>query len=131
MLASKLYYLNKALHGFDCMYDTKMPDIFLVFHGVGTVLGKATYSDFLTVAHGVTVGNHRGKYPVLGKGVGLTAHSSIVGDCNIGDRVSVSVYTAIFERNIPADSVVFNDNSSVKFKASKNPHAQKVYNIDL
>ena len=39
---SKIYYLNKALHSFDCMYNTALPNIFLVLHGAGTMLGKAT-----------------------------------------------------------------------------------------
>src|SRR5260221_1769346 len=38
-IANKLYYLNRALHSFDCMYDTGLPDVFLVFHGAGTMLG--------------------------------------------------------------------------------------------
>jgi serine O-acetyltransferase len=29
-LANKLYYLNKTLHGFDCMYNTKLPNIFVM-----------------------------------------------------------------------------------------------------
>ena len=37
----KLFCLNKALHAFECMYDTLLPDIFFLSHTVGTVLGKA------------------------------------------------------------------------------------------
>jgi len=41
-LAGKLFYLNKALHAFNCMYDAELPAIFLLIHVVGTVLGKAS-----------------------------------------------------------------------------------------
>ena len=53
-LCNKLYYLNKALHGLDCMYDTKLPAIFLIFHGAGTMLGKAAYDDFLIVQEAIS-----------------------------------------------------------------------------
>jgi serine O-acetyltransferase len=132
-IASKLYYLNKTLHAFDCMYDTALPDIFLIFHGAGTVLGKAIYNDYFVSLQGCTIGSHKGKYPIIGKGVGLTAHSCIVGNCEIGDRVSVSIYTTVFEKNVPNDTTAFTDTSSGKvcFKPSKRPYAQQFFNIDL
>ncbi|OQP50816.1 hypothetical protein A4H97_03045 [Niastella yeongjuensis] len=132
-IGSKLYYLNKTLHAFDCMYDTALPDIFLIFHGAGTMLGKAAYSDYFVALQGCTVGSQKGKYPVIGKGVSLTAHSSIIGDCEIGDRVSVSMYTSIFEKNIPNDTTAFTDASSgaVCLKPTKRPYAQQFFNTDL
>ena len=102
-LCNKLYYLNKTLHAFDCMFDTKLPDIFLIFHGAGTMLGKATYGDYFVALQGVTIGSHKGKYPIIGKGVSLTAHSSIIGDCTISNNVSVSIHTTIFQKDIPAN----------------------------
>jgi serine O-acetyltransferase len=48
-LAAKLFYLNKALNGINVMYDTKLPDIFILIHCVGTVLGKAEYSNYFVV----------------------------------------------------------------------------------
>lgn len=130
-LASKFYYLNKALHAFDCMYDTALPDVFLVFHGTGTMLGKASYSDYFVALQGCTVGSHKGKYPVLGKGVSLTAHSSIVGDCSIGDRVSVSVHTTVFQRNVNSDTLLYNSHGEVLEKKSKVPYAQQFFIVDL
>ena len=132
-LANKLYYLNKSLHAFDCMYDTKLPDIFLVFHGAGTMLGKAHYSDYFVVLQGCTVGSQKGNYPFIDKGVGLTAHSSIIGNCHIGKRTSVSSYTSVFEKNIPEDSVVFknHDTGITQVKPGKNCYAQQFFNVDL
>jgi serine O-acetyltransferase len=129
-IASKLYYLNKALHGFDCMYDTKLPDIFLVFHGVGTMLGKATYNDFFVCLQGCTVGSNKGKYPFLGKGVALAANSSVIGECNVGNWSSISASSRIFETDIPDNSVVFlNNNGKVEIKPSKNPYSKHFFNI--
>jgi len=132
-LASKLYYLNKSLHGFDCMYDTQMPDIFLVFHGVGTMLGKASYSNFFVALQGCTVGSHKGNYPVFGNGVALTANSSVIGNCNIGDRVSIGAKALVFEKNIESDHSVFiNSNTgATDVKISGTAYAQQFFNVDL
>ncbi len=132
-LASKLYYLNKSLHGFDCMYDTQMPDIFLVFHGVGTMLGKASYSNFFVALQGCTVGSHRGNYPVFGSGVALTANSSVIGNCNIGDRVSIGAKALVFEKDIEKDNAVFINSSTgaTDVKSSGTAYAQQFFNVDL
>jgi len=132
-ICNKLYYLNKSLHGLDCMFDTKMPDIFLIFHGVGTMLGKAEYSDYFVVLHGCTVGSHKGKYPIMGKGVSLTANSSILGDCKIGNRVSIGSGTILFQKEISNDTSVAADAESgtLKFRESKSSYAQQFFNVDL
>lgn len=132
-LCSKLYYLNKSLHAFDCMYNTALPDIFLVFHGAGTMLGKATYADFFLVLQGCTVGSQRGDYPVLGKGVTLTANSSVIGKCMIGDRCTIGGRTMVFQKNMDNDSSAYIDvaTGALKFKSTGSCYAQQYFNIDL
>ncbi len=133
VLASKLYYLNKALHGFDCLYDTELPDIFLVFHGMGTMLGKAKYSDFFIAMQGCTVGtNDNIHYPVFGKGVALTAHTSVIGKCNIGEIVTISANTSIFKRDIPKKSLVYrnSENGMLIIKESDYHFIHKIYDMD-
>jgi serine O-acetyltransferase len=110
------------------MYDTNLPDIFLIFHGAGTMLGKAVYSDYFVVLQGCTVGMNRGKYPVIGKGVALTAHSSLIGDCVVGDNVTLSSYTNLIDKNIEANTVVYkNDDGAYGFKQSKNSYSAKFF----
>jgi serine O-acetyltransferase len=132
-LASKLYYLNKSLHGFDCMYNTELPDIFLVFHGVGTMLGKASYSDFFVALQGCTIGSHKGAYPILGKGVSLTANSSVIGNCTIGDRVNIATGVLVFDNNIENDSTIYRNNTTGanEIKRSNLSYAQQFFNVDL
>lgn len=131
-VCNKLYYLNKILHSLDCMYNTALPDIFLLFHSVGTMLGKATYSNFFVALQGCTVGSHKGKYPVFGTGVSLTAHSSVIGDCTIGKNVSISAHTNIFEMDIPDKSVVYkNQNGEFIINQSKNSYAQSFFNVPI
>lgn len=131
-LTNKLYCLNKALFAFDCMYNTNLPDIFIIFHGSGTMLGKAEYADYFIALQGCTVGSHKGKYPVLGQGVSLTAHSSIIGDCSIGNRVSIGSYSNVFESNVNSDTVVYRNNEGkIISNLSSNNYAQQFFNVDL
>ena len=128
----KLYYLNKALHGLDCMYDTQLPDIFFLQHCVGTVLGKATYANFFVASQGCTVGSHNGAYPVLGRGVALAAHASVIGDCTIGERVSIGSMTGVFQQHVPDDTAVYrNRDGAIIHRASKIPYAQRFFSVDL
>ena len=131
-LVSKLYYLNKALHAFDCVYDTPMPDIFLVFHGSGAVLGKAKYSDYFVAFQGTTIGAHAGKYPRLGRGVSLAAHSSIIGDCEIGNRVSIGSQAGVFKKDIADDHLVYRaEDGRLLVSARERCHAQLFFVDDL
>lgn len=129
ILSSKLYYLNKVFHGFDCMFDTELPDIFLVFHGVGTMLGKASYSDYFIVMQGCTVGSNNGKYPVLGKGVSLTANSSVIGNCSIGDMSTISTGALLFETDLDAGKVAFvnKDTGLVENRISKESYSKQFF----
>ncbi|MDD4601162.1 MAG: transferase [Negativicutes bacterium] len=132
-LANKIYYLNRTLHSLSCMYDAKMPRIFLLLHIVGTVLGKAEYSDFFVAIHGCTVGAQDGSYPKIGKGVALLPHSSIIGNCCIGDRVSVGINANVYKRDISSDTAVFVDRSTgiLSTKPSKEPWVQHLFNVKI
>ncbi len=126
-LTNKLYYLNKTLHGFDCMADTNLPDIFLVQHGVGTMLGKAKYSNYLVVYQGCTVGSNKGKYPILEQGVTLAANSSIIGSCIVGMGTTVSTRTLLFEKNTQNNSIIFPNSTRI----SKTPFSQSFFNENV
>lgn len=131
-LATKLFYLNKTLHGFSCMYDTGLPDIFLLLHICGTVLGKASYSDFFVAAQNCTVGAQNGKYPRIGQGVSLLPGSSIIGECNIGDRVSVGIGTTIYQKDIENNIVVFTgEDGNTYYKHKDLCWAQKLFNVTI
>jgi len=132
-VASKLYYLNKSLHTFDCMYDTELPNIFFISHGIGTMLGKAKYEEYVSAMHGCTVGSQNGNYPKFGKRVTLTSHSSVIGNCLIGENVSISNNTSVFERDIPPNTLVYNDPETGKLilKESKAKYRRQVFREDL
>jgi serine O-acetyltransferase len=97
------------------------------------MLGKADYKDFFVVLQGCTVGSHKGKYPIMGKGVSLTANSSILGDCKIGHRVNIGSGTILFQKEISNDTSVAADAESgtLKLREAKSNYAQQFFNVDL
>ena len=106
-LATKLFYLNKSLNSFHCMYDTELPDIFIVSHGVGTVLGKASYSNFFVVTQGCTVGaNAKLQYPKISERVIMYPNSSILGSSKISNNVISSNNSMVLNANIKANSLI-------------------------
>ncbi len=106
-LASKLFLLNKALNGIVCMYDTVLPDVFILVHTVGIVLGKARYGNYLVVHQNATVGaDARGDVPELGERTTLYGGSLVVGSSIIGPRSTISANAVLRNETIPPDSVV-------------------------
>lgn len=73
ILADKVYCLNKALNGVDLYHEIELPKIFGLDHPMGTVLGRAKYSDFFYFTQNCTVGNNKGLYPSFGRNVTLLA----------------------------------------------------------
>src|SRR2546427_10619613 len=53
VFAEKAYSLNKMMHGLDVFYEVQLPKVFFFCHVIGTVLGRAQYSDYLSVFQGV------------------------------------------------------------------------------
>lgn len=105
-LAAKFFLLNKMRNGLVCMYDTCLPEVVLLNHTVGTVLGKATYGNFLVVYQNVTVGTDRGCRPTLGEGVVIYGGSTIIGETTIGDRVAIGAGSLIADSRVPSDCVI-------------------------
>lgn len=106
-LPTRLFYLNKVMHGLDLFYSVTMPDIFLLVHPLGSVLGNASYGDYLVVYQNVTVGaDEAGIYPSFGSGTALYAKSTIIGECNLGDNVVLGSNAFILNTDVPAGSLV-------------------------
>jgi serine O-acetyltransferase len=129
-LAAKLYGLNKALNGFMCMYDTLLPPRFLLIHTVGMMLGKATYGDLLVAVHGCTVGTDRGVRPVLGAGVILYGGASVVGDCHLGDNVTVAAHALVRNQSVAAGSVVAGASPALTVKPARRPLIEEFFDVE-
>lgn len=118
-LAAKIYALNKALHGLDVYFEVELPEVFYFIHPVGTVLGRATYANFFIVYQRCTVGGNERVYPTLGEGLVMYGGSSVIGGCTVGPNVRLSAGCAVFEKDIPGDSVVFGMSPALTVKPAK------------
>lgn len=118
ILATKAYYLNKALHSIDVMYTVELPDKFMFSHCVGTVLGKAKYGNYFRVGQNCTVGNDNGNYPIFGEGVALYKGSLVAGACNIGSNVHVSAHSFVRNTDIPDNIIAIGSSPDLKLKKS-------------
>lgn len=131
--AEKFFYLNKALNGVVCMYDAHMPNIFLILHGVGTMLGKATYNDFFVCCQGVTVGAVQGQYPVFGKGVSLLPGASVIGNCQIASGATFAANTMLNTTDLAAQTVYYQDRTTKQYttRFKQVPWAQQFFNVPI
>lgn len=106
-LAAKLYYLNKIMNSVDWYYEIELPDYWGVEHPIGSVLGRADYSNGLFIYQGCTIGGNNGKYPVIGKNVILYSNATVLGNTTVGNNVIVSTGTTIKDETIPSNCLVF------------------------
>jgi len=122
-LSDKLYYLNKIMNSVDIYYAVELPDFFMVEHPVGSVMGRAQYSNGFQFFQNCTVGGFLKRnnivYPKIGDNVIMYASSSIIGDCVIGDNVSIGAGALIKNQNIPSDVIVFGSSPSLIIKEKK------------
>ena len=119
-LADKIYYLNKIMNGCDMFYEVELPEVFMLDHPVGSVIGRAHYSNGFTFGQNCTVGNNKGIYPVIGENVTLCANSAIIGNSHIGDNVTIGAYACVKDQDVPANSIVFGQSPNLIIKEKKN-----------
>lgn len=118
--ADSVYYLNKIMNSIDWFYQVKLPIHFCAEHPIGSILGKATYGDYLFVYQGTTVGGNPNKdgfiYPDLGNNIILCANSTILGDTHIGNNVIISANTYLINEVIPDNCIVFGKSPKIVIK---------------
>ena len=120
-IANKVYYLNKALNGVDLYYEIKMPDIFILIHPVGTVLGRAKYNNYFVVYQNCTVGSNRGFFPNIDERVTMRPGSSVLGKSDIKSNCEISINSTLMDLNLKKNSIYIGSpkNYLIKRKKSK------------
>lgn len=119
LLADKIYYLNKMLSCDDLFYEVELPEFFMLDHPMGSVMGRAKYNNGFSFSQCCTVGNNHGIYPEIGENVRMCAYSSIIGDCHIGNNVTLGAYAAVKDEDIPANTIVFGQSPNLIIKQKK------------
>lgn len=133
----KLGNLHRYLSGMFISYKCDLPDIFFIFHSVGTVVGNAYYDNFLVISQNVTINTgdiiNDKKRPVLGKGLYLGTHSKIIGNQTIGDYVSIGTGATSYKINIPSNSTLIkvDGRNIIKERERDTCYAQRFFNVDI
>ena len=123
-VCDKLYYLNKVMNGLDMFYAIDMPAHFCAEHPVGSVMGRAQYSNGFFFYQGCTVGGTRDKegtlyYPVIEENVHIYANSSILGKCHIGRNVQIGAGALVKNQDVPENCIVFGQSPNLIIKHKK------------
>ena len=106
LLPTKLSYLNKVMHGLDLFYSVEMPDIFMLVHPVGSVIGHASFKNYLMIYQNCSIGATDSEYPVFGEGVVLYSKSSVLGSSQIGDNVILGANTLIVNSIVSSNTTI-------------------------
>lgn len=114
-VCTKLFYLNKALNGFECFYDNELPEVFFIGHSVGIVLVRNRYPEHFVVYQNSTVGKADGDAPILGEGTIMFPNTAIIGRCRVGDRTVLSQGTSLINADAPGDCVAYRNGRDVVF----------------
>jgi serine O-acetyltransferase len=117
VVASKLFSLNKSLHGLEIFYAIELPDIFYIPHSPGIVLSRAHYADYFVLYQNTTVGRVQPDLlPRFEPGVVLYPNSVVIGNCHIRANSFIAQGQAVIDADTPGDCVVFNHNGKLIFK---------------
>ncbi len=115
-ICNKLFFLNKTLNSIDLHYQVKMPEIFFISHGLGSVVGNAKFGNKFIFFQNITVGRVGNSSPKIGSEVIMYPGSVISGNSIIGNNVVVSANTVIHNHDIPSNSIVFPGTKTIAIK---------------
>lgn len=101
----RLFCLNRALHGLDLFYAVALPEVFLISHGLGLVLGAATYGNCLVFSQNVTVGRVGEDRPTIGSNIVFYPGAVVSGRSVIGDGCVIGANTVVHNRDMPANTI--------------------------
>lgn len=119
---SKLFLLNKALHGLDAFYEVELPSVFLLVHPLGTVLGRGRYSDFFVAYQRCGVGSNHDIYPTFGKHVTLRPGSAVLGACTVGDGCQIATESLLLDRDLPDNTLYIGGPKTATLKRQDKPY---------
>lgn len=130
-VADKAYALNKALHALDAYYEVGLPDVFAVQHPVGTVLGRAAYSDYFICYHNCTVGaNLDNDYPAFGRGIVMYGGSRVIGKTALGDNTLVSTGAIVIDGGtFEPDSVLHGIHPNARRTATRRNVMREIFGV--
>lgn len=136
-ISSKLMNLIRIISGMFVSYKCPLPDIFIFYHAVGSVVGNADYSNFLVIFQNVTINTAKDekgeRAPKIGKAAFFASGAKLIGNKPIGDNVSIGVNALVYNKEIPSNHNVINvDGKNILMKRRNAiSQAQKYFLVDV
>lgn len=116
-LADKIYYLNRIMNSCDLFYEVKLPEVFMLDHPLGSVIGRGQFGNYFAFSQNCTVGNNKNIYPIIGERVTMSANTMILGNSKIGNNVILGAGACVKDQNIPDNSLVFGSSPNLIIKS--------------
>lgn len=85
--------------------SVKIGDGVLLFHSYGTTLGAREIGEGCRIVCNITLGDKKGKMPIIGKHVEILPGAVIAGDVTIGDNCVIGPNAVVY-KSVPANCVV-------------------------
>lgn len=127
-LSERVYFYARVNFSIDIFPTRRLPDKFLLVHPLGTILGDASYGNYLVVYQNVTVGgNPKLEYPSIGEGCILYAGSKIIGRSMIGENSIIGAGVVINNESIPSNTTVFINSENKRDTKKNNQDNKKRY----
>jgi serine O-acetyltransferase len=115
-LADKVYYLNRTMNACDLFYEVALPEIFMLDHPLGSVMGRAQFGNYFQFSQNCTVGNNKSIFPIIGEHVTMSANSMILGNSKIGNHVILGAGACVKDQDIQSNSLVFGSSPNLIIK---------------
>lgn len=129
-LAERYYTMNRKEHAIDLYYEVVLPPHMMFVHPLGTVLGRATYGDYLCVYQNVGVGSDiEHNRPVIGEGVVLFPGCKVLGKTTIGDNCLITANTVVHQVDVPPNSIVFGYGSRCMWEPTKRNVIRDIFKV--
>lgn len=77
----------------------------LLFHSYGTILNARQIGDHCRIVCNITLGDKKGKTPIIGNNVEILPGAVITGDVTIGDNCVIGPNAVVY-KSVPANCVV-------------------------
>lgn len=122
----KVYCLNKLISQCDIYYEFTLPDYFIVYHPLGSIISRSEIGNGFMLMQGSTVGENNGIHPQLGKNVLMFSNAKILGNCHVGNNVLISANSYIKDMDIPDYSIVYGQYPNVKVVSNRSRVEEKI-----
>ena len=90
---------------FSISKTTQVGDGVLLFHSYGTILNAREIGEGCRIVCNITLGDKKGKTPIIGKHVEILPGAVIAGDVTIGDNCVIGPNAVVY-KSVPANCVV-------------------------